>query len=118
MENQLNRLITYPSTVEKNGNHTVVLVDCKPKHFGELLVFLKTSKKNFDVYVYTGDKHDLEWLSYIGDKTDAYLIDDESQVKITPTSIRYGQGLEVTKPLDYFEKIEQSSVDTVEEKVL
>ena len=48
MENQNNRLITYPSTVEKTHHHTVVLIDCSTQDFMDVLAFLKTSKTDFD----------------------------------------------------------------------
>ena len=112
MENQNNRLITYPSTVEKTDHHTVVLIDCDTKDFGDLLLFLKTSKTNFDVYTYRGDMYDLEWLNHLSYSADAYLINNSSQVRVT-SGIRYGFGQEFFNPLEYFQKIEQTSVDLV-----
>jgi len=112
MENQNNRLITYPSTVEKTHHHTVVLIDCDTKDFGDLLMFLKTSKTNFDVYTYRGDMYDLEWLNHVGYSANAFLINDSSQVQVTD-NIRYGFGKEFANPLEYFQKIEQTTVDLV-----
>jgi len=117
MENQNNRLITYPSTVEKTHHHTVVLVDCSTKDFMDLLAFLKTSKTDFDVYTYRGDYYDLEWLNYVGSSADVFLINDISQVKVT-SGIRYGFDQEFTDPLAYFEKIEQKTVDNTAETLL
>ena len=107
MENQNNRLITYPSTVEKTDHHTVVLIDCDTRDFSDLLLFLKTSKTNFDVYTYRGDMHDLEWLNNVSKECDVVLIDNASQVKITPedTNIRYGVGLGYQTPYGYFTKL-------------
>jgi hypothetical protein len=110
MENQNNRLITYPSTVVKGNNYTVILVDCTTADFGDLLPFLKTSRTDFDVYTYVGSTGDLEWLSNVGQTADAYLINDSSQVTIS-NNIRYGQGLEYASPLDYFNQIEQLALD-------
>jgi hypothetical protein len=117
MENQNNRLITYPSTVEKTHHHTVVLIDCSTQDFMDVLAFLKTSKTDFDVYTYRGDYYDLEWLNYVGYSADVFLINDSSQVKVT-SGIRYGFGQEFTNPLVYFQKIEQKSIDTPLEKVV
>ena len=111
MENQINRLITYPSIVAKTDSHTVILVDCTNVDFNDLLLFLKTSQTNFDVYTYQGSTGDLEWLSNVGQTADAYLISNTSQVTIS-NDIRYGQGLEYTSPLDYFNQIEQLALDT------
>lgn len=105
------RFITYPDLVEKSTNHTVILIDATVKDIEVIGLFLKTSNQNFDVYLYRGDLHDLEWLNEIGRSADEYLINDSSQVKITPESLRYGPGLTLTNPLDYFEKIEQQTLD-------
>jgi len=105
------RFITYPSTIEKSQNHTVILIDSTVDDIEVIGLFLKTSKKNFDVYLYRGDLYDLEWLNEIGRSADEYLINDTSQVKIAPDSLRYGPGLELTNPLNYFQKIEQQTLD-------
>ena len=118
MENQNSRLITYPSIEKSIGNYTVVLIDCESKDFIKLLEFLKLAKTDFDVYTYLGATSDLEWLSKVGETANAYLINDASLVQITPYSIRYGQNLEFTTPLEYFEKIEQQTVDKIVESLL
>ena len=105
------RFITYPSTVEKESNHTVVLIDAVEEDIERIGLFLKTSLQDFDVYLYRGDLYDLEWLNEIGKETDVYLINDASQVKVSPESLRYGTDQELTNPLDYFQKIEQLAVD-------
>ena len=112
------RFITYPSTVEKESNHTVVLIDAVEEDIERIGLFLKTSQQDFDVYLYRGDLYDLEWLNYIGQQSDVYLINDASQVKVAPDSLRYGADQELTNPLDYFQKIEQQTVDNTAEKVV
>ena len=114
MENLANsRFITYPSTVDSSTNHSVILIDATVEDVERIGLFLKSSQQNFDVYLYRGDLHDLEWLNEIGRSADEYLINDTSQVKITPDSLRYGPGLELTNPLDYFQRIEQQTLDLV-----
>lgn len=117
MINQNNRLITYPSTVEKTTHHTVALVDCDAKDFMDVLAFLKTSKTDFDVYTYRGDYYDLEWLNHVGHSADVFLINDSSQVKVS-SNIRYGSGQKYANPLAYFEQIEQQSLDNTAESLL
>lgn len=110
MSNQTNsRFITYPSTVEKSTNHIVVLIDASQDDIERIGIFLAVSQQNFDVYLYRGDLYDLEWLNYVSADAELILINDTSQVKVTPTSIRYQ-----TNPLEYFQKIEQTTVDLVE----
>lgn len=100
------RFVTYPSTVESNTNHKVVVIDATEQELGQLERFLQTSRENFDVYLYKGDSYDLEWLNYASTDAELILINDSSQVKITPSGIRYHSDL-----IDYFEKIEQASID-------
>ena len=107
------RFITYPSTVEANTNHKVVLIDATVQELIELERFLQTSDKNFDVYLYEGPTGDLEWLNSVVDNDTLILINDVSKVKITPDSIRYQTGL-----LKHFEKIEQQTVDKIVESLL
>lgn len=95
------RFITYPSTVETDTNHKVVLIDASKEELAQLERFLQTSRTNFDVYLYQGDSYDLEWLNYVSTDAELILINDVSQVKITPDSIRYQGDLLVN-----FEKIE------------
>ena len=95
------RFITYPSTVETNSNHQVVLIDATEKDRTQVERFLQTSVKNFDVYIYPSDSYDLEWLNYASTDAELILINDASQVRVTPHGIRYQGNL-----LEYFERIE------------
>ena len=106
MVNQTTRYITYPSTVTKE-RHTVLIIDIKPADFIVLTEFLQNNPNDFDVYLYDGTSHDLEWLNHVSKDCDDVLIDNESQVKITPadTNIRYGLGLEYQTPYGYFTKL-------------
>jgi len=112
MSNQKSRFITYPSTVEKL-RHTVLVIDIKPADFIVLTEFLQKSVQDFDVYLYDGTSHDLEWLNYVSKECDDILIDDASQVRITPedTNIRYGLGLEYQTPYGYFTKLVDKNVE-------
>jgi len=95
------RFITYPSTVEVCSNHRVVLIDATEQELTQVERFLQTSEENFDVYIYSGENYDLEWLNYVSNTAKLILINDYSQVKVTPTGIRYQDNL-----LEYFESIE------------
>ena len=95
------RFITYPSTVETCSNHRVVLIDATEQELTQLERFLQTSKENFDVYIYPSDSYDLEWLNYVSTDAELILINDASQVRVTPNGVRYQGNL-----LVYFERIE------------
>ena len=101
------RFITYPSTVEACSNRRVVLIDATEQDRTQVERFLQTSVENFDVYLYSSEEYDLEWLNYASTDAELILIDDTSQVRVTPNGIRYQNN-----PLEYFEKIEQSTLDT------
>ena len=106
MINQNSRFITYPSTVDK-VRETAIIIDIKPADFIVLTDWLKASDRDFDVYLYDGESHDLEWLNHVTKDCDHVLIDDTSQVKISPesTNVRYGAGLEYQTPYGYFTKL-------------
>jgi hypothetical protein len=114
MHNQNTRYITYPSTVEKQ-RHTVLIIDIKPADFIVLTEFLQASNRDFDVYLYEGATHDLEWLNHVSQNCDAILIDHSSQVTITPidTNIRYGVGSEYQTPYGYFTKLVDKTVEII-----
>ena len=95
------RFVTYPSTVETNSNHRVVLIDATEQELTQLERFLQTSEANFDVYIYPSNSYDLEWLNHASTDAELILINDASQVRVTPTGIRYQDNL-----LEYFERIE------------
>jgi hypothetical protein len=95
------RFVTYPSTVEINPNHRVVLIDATEQELTQLERFLQTSEENFDVYIYPSESYDLEWLNYASSDAELILINDASQVRVTPHGDRYQGNL-----LEYFERIE------------
>jgi len=95
------RFVTYPSTVEENLNHKVILIDATEQVLTQVERFLQTSEENFDVYVYSSDSYDLEWLNHASTDAELILINDASQVRVTPNGVRY-QG----SPLAHFERIE------------
>jgi hypothetical protein len=95
------RFVTYPSTVEINPNHRVVLIDATEQQLTQVERFLQTSEENFDVYIYPSESYDLEWLNYASSDAELILINDASQVRVTPHGDRYQGNL-----LEYFERIE------------
>jgi len=91
-------------TVDAGSNHKVVVIDAVEQELEQLKRFLQTSQENFDVYLYSGEDYDLEWLNYVSTDSELILINDTSQVKVTPTGVRYQSNL-----LEYFEQIELDS---------
>ena len=77
------RFITYPSTVEKESNTTIVLVDADMDDIASIGSFCQTSHKNYDIYLYKAATGDLEWLQYLGNRVDQIFIRQGSTVNIT-----------------------------------
>jgi hypothetical protein len=107
------RLITWPSTVEKSNNHTVVLVDATSDEIEETANFFRTSYVNFDLYVYEGTLGELEYLGYISNCADCVLIKDSSNVQVNINHIRYGTDSKLGTPIEYFKEIERKEVDSL-----
>ena len=62
----MSRFITYPDVVTVAPEHHKILVVGATAHeLVQMERFMSTSTLDFDVYLYKGDEHDLEWLSNI-----------------------------------------------------
>jgi hypothetical protein len=97
------RFITYPSTVEKSNNHTVVLVDADVNDIEDIGLFCKVSNKDYDIYLYKADVDDLQWLGHISQLADHILISDASTIQSPSNNLSvYGKTCDLTNPLDYF----------------
>jgi hypothetical protein len=106
MENPTeSRFITHPTVLEKSPtSHTVVIVDAYELETKVLTSFLQQCPLNFDVYFYTGETGDLEYLNEITKTADALLINEVSQVSVTPSGLRYGPELDLKSCIDYFRR--------------
>jgi hypothetical protein len=82
------------------GNHTVVLVDADLDDVANLATFCSHSQLDYDIYLYKGSWHELEWLSWCCDRAQAVFIRQPSEV--TVTGAVYYDALSVLK--DYFTK--------------
>lgn len=74
------RLITYPSQVENSNDHKVILIDPTADQINDITGWLRTSLKNYDVYLYEHDQHDLEYLNYISNDASGILVENNSRV--------------------------------------
>ena len=101
------RFITWPSIVDRTTSHTVILVDAEQPEIDQISEFCSVCDKNYDIYLYTGDSGDLEYLNAISDRSDLFLINNLSKVTTTAKNVRYGAGLEYTSAVDYFVKYDQ-----------
>lgn len=90
--------------VEKEDNHTVIVVDAAKQDVEDLGLFCKFSEKNYDVYLYKGETGDLEYLANIANGADQILINNASQVAVQSQNVlRFDNG----KILDYFNRKER-----------
>jgi hypothetical protein len=96
------RFITYPTILEKSPvHHTVLLVDPYELETKVLTIFLQSCPLNFDIYFYTGETYDLEWLNAASKSADMILINTVSEVSSTD-AVRYGPNLELPSCVNYF----------------
>jgi|TARA_R110000782_G_scaffold76119_2_gene151570 hypothetical protein len=106
----MSRFITYPDVVTVDPEHHKILVVGATAHeLVQMERFMSTSTLDFDVYLYKGDEHDLEWLSNISthdNKVPLTLIKEGSVVSVTSATTYMGEDL-----LSHFEQIEKESLD-------
>lgn len=97
------RMITYPDTVEKSANHTVLLIDAAIEDITRCGLFCATSQKDYDIYLYRHDLNDLQWLAAVSQRVDRVLLHESSQVTIMhdPGLVKIGDHQEVPDALDY-----------------
>lgn len=105
------QLITYPSRVEKKTNHTVVVIDADVDQLADIGMFCSVSEKNYDVYIYSGDNHDLEWLCGVSTSADHILISEASTVAIHNVleQSKFGKNQNIINPLGYFETFDKEN---------
>lgn len=91
--------ITYPSIIDKTTNNVVVLIDAEISDIQDIGMFLKTSKKDHDVYLYRSNLNHHEWIKDI--PADKILINNTSTLHYSNQE-RYGVGCVIENPLTYF----------------
>ena len=96
--------------LDKTTSHTVILIDANASDAKFVEIFLKSSKKNYDVYFYEHDTYDLEWLNHIAKLADKILINNDSKVTVTSAD-RWGPDQEFQAPILYFKYFDDLSVD-------
>ena len=103
------RIITYPSTVEKQSNNTVVLIDASVDDVENVSLFCQVSNKDHDIYLYKQDVNDLVWLSSITNAADCVLIAEDSTVSIDNVGQiqQYGKNQRLNTPLAYFQEVDK-----------
>lgn len=97
--------------VEKEDNHTVIVVDASKEDVEDLGLFCKFSEKNYDVYLYKGETGDLEYLASISNNADQILINDTSSVSVQSQNVlRFGEHGDIHQILDYFNRKEREKI--------
>lgn len=102
------RIITYPDLFEKTSSYTIILVDPTEDELADVSLFCMSSIRNYDIYVYPGHQGHLEWLSEANNRADKLLINDSSEVSCS-VGHRYGLGLDIASPLEFFQKVDLAS---------
>lgn len=109
MDNQLvSQIITYPSTVDKSTNTTVLLIDASTGDIENVGLFCKVSKQNYDVYLYRHSVDDLQWLSEVSNRAEYIFIDENSSITAPSTSVKFGIETNSVNLLEQFQKIDNN----------
>jgi hypothetical protein len=105
---EISRVITYPSTVEKQSNTTVVLIDASVEEVENIARFCQVSNQNYDVYLYKQDLNDLQWLDTIIQLADHTLISQSSLVTVDNVDqiSKFGIEQQLNTPLAYFQQVD------------
>lgn len=110
MNIQNSRVITYPSTVDKSNNHTVLLIDANEGEIENIVLFCKVSNQNYDIYLYRNEIDDLHWLSHISQNIDHTLISSTSKITAPGDPTIFGAGQTLLSPLEYFQQYDDANV--------
>lgn len=102
------QVITYPSTVKKQSNITLVIIDPDVKDVAEMTAFCQTSNKEYDLYLYRHDLDDLQWLSSVAESADAVLVNETSNLTLEnlTTSLKFGSNQQINTPLTYLQQVD------------
>lgn len=110
----MSRFITYPSTVKRAQDHTVVLIDATVADIENVGMFCKSADKDYDIYLYRSDLDDLQYLGYVVSQSDRVLINETSDVYVQNSKqvAKFGDHQDIASALDYF-----MVYDTIKENV-
>ena len=95
------RFITYPSTVDKEINRTILLIDATVDDIENIGLFCKSSNKDYDIYLYRDGLQEIEWLTTVAKLADEILIANDSTISIDFPATVYD-----TSPLKYFQEFD------------
>lgn len=106
----ISRVITYPSTVEKSSNTTVVIIDASVQDVAEITAFCQSSNKEYDIYLYKHDLDDVQWLSIIAQLSDVVLVNQQTKVTIENVDqiALFGLAQQLNTPLAYFQQVDNA----------
>ena len=105
---EISRIVTHPSTVEKQSNLTVVLIDASIEEVENVTLFCQVSRQNYDIYLYKQDLNDLQWLGAIVQLADHTLISQNSLVTVDNVNqiSKFGLDQQLNTPLAYFQQVD------------
>jgi hypothetical protein len=103
----MSRIITYPSVVEPTPN-TIVVVDATVAEVENLVLFCQSCDEDYDIYLYSDDVDDLQWLNSVVSSATHTLVSQTSSVTINNSDqISYfGSDQKLNTPLAYFKQVD------------
>ena len=105
------RFITYPSLVESDENHPVLVIDATELDIHDVGLYCKASTQDFDIYLYRHDHDDLQWLHEVSARVNKILISKESTLQLSTSTDadRFGDGERYYSLIQYFYEYRQQT---------
>lgn len=107
----LSNLIT-PPDILNNGSHSVIIIDPEQHDVDAVIKFCQYSEQTFNVYVYTPNMNNLDWLNKAINASDTVIVNSRSdefkKFCLLDKSYYYGDCLylenqkKLEDPLHYF----------------
>jgi hypothetical protein len=86
----------------------VVVIDATVEEVENIVLFCQSSNKEYDIYLYSNDIDDLQWLNLAVSTANYTLISQTSSVTIDNTSqiSQFGPEQQLNTPLAYFQQVD------------
>jgi hypothetical protein len=86
----------------------VVVIDATVEEVENIVLFCQSSNKDYDIYLYSNDIDDLQWLNLAVSTANYTLISQTSSVTIDNTSqlSKFGFEQQLNTPLAYFQQVD------------
>lgn len=100
------RFITCPSIEPKNA-HAILIIDSSDKDLEQITQFCSITPEVYDIYLYSADTSELQWLNHVVSIVDDVLIRDTSTVTMSDSvgAFIFGPDRTYETPLQFLNQI-------------